>query len=112
MIINEINVTQLEIRDAKALDPIRVVMEDSSPGKGMVTISCYGQAWSTFWGAMGNNTVADFVRKMDAGYIAGKLSGAPVAGGAKAQRVADAYLLRIVEAVQEALKLRAMPKEA
>lgn len=64
------------ITGAKALDPIRVQLENMEPGKGRITIECYGQAWSAYWGGMGKGrTIDQFFCSCDNGYLAGNLSG-------------------------------------
>lgn len=57
------------------LDPIRVMIDNIEPGKGRITIECYGKSWSSYWGAMGEkNTVEDFVQKCDVDYVVNCLS--------------------------------------
>lgn len=53
------------------LDPILVVIRDFAPGRGQLTVECYGSAWSCWWGAMGDGkTVLEFLRGCDAEYVA------------------------------------------
>ena len=69
-------VTKLTITDVPKLDPISVILEDIEPGRGKVVIECYGQAWSGYWGSMGEDTsVADFLRQCDTDYIANRIAG-------------------------------------
>lgn len=57
------------------LDPISVIEEDFAPGQGKVTISCFGEAWQYYWGAMGeHHTLRSFFLKADVRYLAGKLA--------------------------------------
>lgn len=55
------------------LDPVTVVLEDFSPGKGRIIIECYGKSWSAGWGAMSGRTVAQFVSDCGADYIISSL---------------------------------------
>ena len=82
------------------LDPIRVICENIEPGKGRIIITCFDAAWVGYWGAMGDRTVEQFAIDCDTGYIASNLS-----------RSSDdyAYLVRIANAVQEAL-IKRQPK--
>ena len=63
----------LRIPRHASLDPIIVYFEDSAPGRGRITIACYGDAWTGGWGAMGNRTVRQFVYGVDPDYLAGSL---------------------------------------
>ena len=58
----------------KALDPVTIYLEDFEPGKGMITMFCYGKAWTRYWGGMGNSNIADFFCGCDEHYIAKNLS--------------------------------------
>jgi hypothetical protein len=65
-------VTVIRISDIMAshrLDPIRVTIDDIEPGKGRITIECYGKAWASYWGAMGDKTIAQFVASCDNQYL-------------------------------------------
>ena len=55
------------------LDQIICYYEDHSPGKGMITLVCYGEAWSCYWGSMGNENLIEFFLSADTGYLANKL---------------------------------------
>lgn len=74
MKITDYLIRQLEIAEVPGLDSIRVSLQDISPGKGRVTIECYGQAWSTYWGAMGeNNTISSFFASVSDDYIVDRM---------------------------------------
>lgn len=79
MKITESKVKQLTISGLERLDPIRVIMEDFGQGRGMITITCFGEAWSNYWGAMGEGalgeyvTIAEFFGFCSVDYLAGKL---------------------------------------
>lgn len=99
-----ISVYAFEIRDVAGLDPVRVVLQDVAPGQGRIIIECYGEAWSAYWGAMGDQCVAAFIAKADSDYLMRRLWPAKVSiRSEKALEKAEAYLLRIVEAVKAAL---------
>ena len=56
------------------LDPISVIVENFGPGAGKITITCFGEAWSNYWGCMDEqHTLESFFCKADKHYIAGKL---------------------------------------
>jgi hypothetical protein len=91
----------LTITGAPALDTITVFLQDFEPGRGMITVCCYGLAWSAFFGAMGNGkSIREFVDAVPTDYLAGKLW----RSGDKPKKADEAYLLRIVNAVVAAVK--------
>lgn len=91
------------------LDHIHVVTADDAPGAGRLTITCYGRAWTCYWGAMGNNSVAEFVMMKDrADYVVNCLTrgGRNVITSKAVQKREDEYLTRIVTAVQKAFTIQ------
>jgi hypothetical protein len=98
-------VEMLVIEDLPRLDPIRVVLENFDPGKGRIIIVCYDAAWVSYWGAMSGKSVQEFFVRSDAGYLASNLMSASTLSRAKHH---ETYLVRIIAAVQEALRARAM----
>lgn len=94
-------VRRIEIFNLPRLDPIRVYLEDYDPGKGRITISCYDAAWVGYWGAMGGRTIAEFFIDGHAEYLAGNMGSASTLSGRVPARK---HLVRVVEAVQQALK--------
>lgn len=60
---------------APGMDLITVIFEDMGPRRGKLTVESYGDAWSYFWGGMGDRSVREFVGGADGHYIAGKLYG-------------------------------------
>jgi hypothetical protein len=101
MIVQRIPVTSFEITPppGRALDPIRVHLQDYGEGKGRITIECYSRAWSCFWGGMGKNTLTEFIVSASPCYIENALH-----SGIRHTKRDTEYLTRIVKAVQEALK--------
>lgn len=73
MNIEQSKITKLLIRDLKALDPVTVTIEDLHEWAGIITITCYGKAWTAYWGSMGCN-LAEFFCSCDNQYIAKNLS--------------------------------------
>ncbi len=89
------------IEGAKALDPIHVFWMDSDPpGRGYVTIICYGQSWTAYFGGMSGKTIREFFASCDTGYLLSKLGIGP---HLKSTRRDQEYLRLIVEAVRESL---------
>lgn len=86
--------------DAPRLDPILVVMRDVGPNSGQLLIECYGDVWAGYWGAMGARGIEDFLLSCSADYVTGKMFGR----FHKRTKQAEAYLHRIVESVQTALR--------
>lgn len=60
MKITEKLIRHLEISEVQNLDSIRVTLEDIEPRKGRINIECYGKAWASYWGGMGDRTIAEF----------------------------------------------------
>ncbi|PII19001.1 hypothetical protein CR919_15035 [Stenotrophomonas sp. LMG 10879] len=63
----------IEIPRRNNLDPINVFVQDYELGRGRIVVTCYGQAWCGFWGAMGDRTVMQFVAACAADYVAGNM---------------------------------------
>ena len=74
MIVTESTVRKLTITAVKNLDPVAVMVEDHGPGVGKITITCFNDCWTHFWGAMGErHTLTSFFAKCSTPYLAGKL---------------------------------------
>lgn len=75
MKIEQKQVTLLTITEVPNLDPIRVQTEDLEPGKGRITVSCWGKSWTSYWGGMGEkNKIADFFCSCNPQYIIGNFT--------------------------------------
>lgn len=74
MKIKKFTTTRITIDDAPGLDAIGVYLEDLGPGAGRVSIDCHGQAWTGYWGGMGERTAAEFFTRCDEHCLAGKMS--------------------------------------
>jgi hypothetical protein len=82
--------------ETPGLDPITLIIEDISPGRGRIIVECFGQAWSAYWGGLAGRNVVEFLRLSDPHYLAGCLrSGVTY----KMKPSDDQYLLRIAGAV-------------
>lgn len=100
MKITPLQLTAYEITPPPSyrLDPIRVTLHDVSPGHGRIIIECYGKAWSSYWGGMGDLSIKDFFCSCGSDYLITKLLTGHVT------KREEEYLTRIIKAVQEALK--------
>ncbi|SEG21677.1 hypothetical protein [Marinobacterium lutimaris] len=74
MKVESTTVRKLMITEIEALDPISVIIENHEPGKGKIIIECYGDAWSSYWGAMSGQSIEQFFLRCDEHYLANKLS--------------------------------------
>lgn len=66
--------TTYKLNGLSGLDPITVYANTEAPGRGSITIACYGQAWSASWPNMGDQTAEQFVCSVDEHYLASCLS--------------------------------------
>ncbi|XGB23838.1 hypothetical protein KX924_14005 [Streptomyces sp. II-2-2-2] len=89
-------VREIRIPARNKLDPISVFVQDQAAGRGRIVVTCYGNAWQAFWGAMGNRTVMQFVAQCDADYVAGNMISGRQTRMTKAER---AYTERIAAEV-------------
>ena len=85
MKIEKSQVTKLELTDLMGdpyrLDPVSIYLEDFGPNpdaaperisrRGKIVVSCWGESWTAYWGAMGDRTVAEFFCSCDEHYIIG-----------------------------------------
>ena len=98
--IQALDVNAIEICGSENLDPIKVYWEDFGERRGQVTITCWGEAWTAYWGAMPELTIREFFLKADVDYIANRLQGAQFQKHTAGHMT---YLKRIVRAVKEAI---------
>ncbi|TLS65138.1 hypothetical protein [Photobacterium damselae] len=77
MDIEQSQVTKLVLSNLERLDPITVFLEDLAPRKGKITIECFGKSWSSYWGGMGERSIAEFFVSCDNHYLAKNLSSIP-----------------------------------
>ena len=103
-------VREIRIPARNNLDPISVFVQDQAAGRGRIVVTCYGNAWQAFWGAMGNRTVMEFVAQCDADYVAGNMISGRQTRMTKAER---AYTERIAtEVIAEFRALRDGQRDA
>lgn len=72
--VDKINVLSFIVTGAARLDPVRVMIENIEPGRGLITITCFGKSWNAGWGSMGGGTVQDFIKRVSNDYLIGCLS--------------------------------------
>lgn len=71
MKVEKSDVLAFTISDVERLDPARVMIENYEPGKGRITITCFGKAWTGAWFAMGGDTVQAFIKRVSNDYLIG-----------------------------------------
>ena len=109
MRVEPAHVEALTIYEADRLDPVFVVLQDFGGGRGRLVVECWGNAWSTYWGAMGSETLRQFIVGCDVDYIANRMWPSKQPRRVKAD---FAYLVRIVTAVQNALRTSVIGSES
>lgn len=67
-------VTKLLITGIQDLDPVHVYIDDMNANRGRVTITCFDESWSYFWGSIGEQTIAEFFCQCGEDYLARKFS--------------------------------------
>lgn len=95
------NVKAFVIYEGPRLDPVTVILQDYGVGAGRLIVECYGEAWSTYWGGMGNKRIDGFIRTCSTDYIANRLW--PSSRKRLKKDPQYAYLTRVVDAVQAAM---------
>jgi hypothetical protein len=90
------------IEGVEGLDPVTVLIDNESLGRGLVVVECYGRSWSAFFGATGQTSMEMFLSRLDADYLASALT----RGSRRRPTVSDsAYLDRIADAVIKAMRV-------
>ncbi len=69
--VERIDLLAFTISGVERLDPVRVMIENYEPGKGRITITCYGKAWTGAWFAMSGDSVQDFIKRVSNEYLIG-----------------------------------------
>lgn len=75
MKIEQSTAIKLRITEVESLDPITIFLEDYEIGKGKIVIECYGKSWSSYWGAMSGQTIAQFFCSCNHSYLISNLCG-------------------------------------
>jgi len=100
MTVNPLPCVAQTIKDAPGLDWIYVYWSDVEPGKGHVTITCYGSAWCAYFGGMPGDTIRQFFQRADTSYLVTKLGITPQL---KQTKQHANYLAKIIDAVKASL---------
>ena len=83
------------------LDPITVFVEQFSKTQSRMTVQCYAQSWTAYWGNHGDCTTEEFFLSCNSDYLADNLTwgwnGLLLKSREKLQRE---YLIRIVDAIR------------
>lgn len=104
MKVLNLNASTIQIIYAAELDTIQVTWVNYQPGRGDVTITCYGQAWTCYFNAMSGKTIQQFFREADTAYMVNALQ----RGQFLKQNKAHAqYLAKIVNAIKDAIQKEA-----
>lgn len=69
--VEKMDVLAYTVTGAERLDPVRLMIENYEPGKGRITITCYGKAWTGAWFAMGGDSVQEFIKRVSNEYLIG-----------------------------------------
>ena len=85
-----------------ALDPVNLILRDFG-GQGQIIVECYGDAWSHWFGAIGESTLRDFISGIDEYYLSGKLISSTVRKNTKRE---EFYVQHISRAIIDALKVK------
>lgn len=89
------------------LDPIRVYLRaipHPTYSQGEVIVTCYDRAWKTYFGNMGQESLAEFITTSDAGYLANRLLASAPRDEDGDDGPHEEYVTDIVKAVQAGLK--------
>lgn len=60
MKIKTTTVTRLLLTELVNLDPVEVIADNIAEHKGKVTMTCYDQSWTAYWGSTGCDCVEEF----------------------------------------------------
>lgn len=88
------------VDSAYGLDQIIAYWLNMEPGQGMVTITCYGNAWTAYFGSMYEKTIQEFFAGASVEYLTGKMGISQVL---KQRKQDTAYLSKIISAVRDKL---------
>ncbi len=90
-------VETFEIAPANGLDAIQVFWVNVGFSQGHVVLTCWGSAWTAYFGGMSGQTIQEFFASADTPYLVTKLGITPHLKQGKRERV---YLGRIIDAVK------------
>lgn len=92
----------IRIPAGDGLDPITLYVDDAGNGSGHLTITCYADAWTCYWGSMGCG-LTEFVARVDAGYLLSSMLWPNLGSTGKKTQ---AYVKRIAQRVINQLAAR------
>lgn len=81
----------LEIPAGIGHDAITAIAFDVAPGKGKLIVQCWGDAWTCFFGAIGDRSLLQFIAEVDEDYLGSKLG----ANAGYAERIAKAVITAV-----------------
>ncbi len=61
-------VKSIKVSGLDSLDPIEILISEYGEGAADVTIKCYGESWTSYWGSMGGN-VKEFFTRTNVSYL-------------------------------------------
>jgi hypothetical protein len=99
------NISHHVIAPKNGLDPINLFLLDMKPGQGRLVVTCYTEAWTCYWGAMGG-TLVEFLRQVSPDYIASNLfwGRRQRCSNRRAEALEEKYLERIATEIIEYVK--------
>jgi len=74
MNIKQTTVKKLVVTGIHDLDPVNVFVEEYTSTSGKITIECFGNAWSYFWGSIGERSIMEFFCNCDNHYLSEKFA--------------------------------------
>ena len=97
------NLKAFIIFDAPGLDaiPVTVAIQELGGGSWRMIVEYWGSAWSAYWGAIGDLTLAEFISGCHAQYLATKLE--PTTH--RQTKADSALLIKIAAVVQSAITI-------
>ncbi len=95
-----LGVEAIEILPANGLDRIQAFWVNTAIGQGHVVLTCWGSAWTAYFGGMSGQTIQEFFANADTPYLVTKLGITPQLKQGKREH---AYLGRIIDAVKAEL---------
>jgi hypothetical protein len=93
--MNKVSVTT--VPEQEGLDTIVAYWHDLDPGKGYVVITCWGSAWTSYFGGMGDCAIKQFFKSASTGYLQNKLG---ITQWLKTSKRHEVYLSRVNNAVK------------
>jgi len=91
----------MEVERTATTDQVVVYWRDFEPGKGELTITCWGSAWTSYFGGMAGESIQTFFQRADTSYLANKLGSSEVL---KKGRKEERYLTRVIEVIKGHLR--------